>query len=285
VSDPFLITGPTCISLSGGRTSAYMLWLVLQSNGGLPPQCVVCFANTGKEEEATLRFVRDCSNHWHVPITWVEYRREAPYFALVGFDSAAREGEPFAALIRSKMYLPNPVMRFCTTELKIRPMYRWLRNSGRLGDGMDMMIGIRADEQRRVVKMRGTTNSESASLTNALPLADAGVTVADVGAFWDAQPFNLELPSHNGCTLAGNCDLCFLKPANQVFTLIAQKPERAVWWVEQEKHAKSIQNDPASQGIRFRWDRPSYAQMAKYAADQGDMFDPAEEAISCYCGE
>ena len=60
--DPFRTDGPTCISFSGGRTSAYMLWRVLQSHGGsLPDDCVVCFANTGKEEEATLRFVRECS--------------------------------------------------------------------------------------------------------------------------------------------------------------------------------------------------------------------------------
>ena len=51
--NPFLIKEPTCISFSGGRTSAYMLWRVLQSNGGLPIEAIVCFANTGKEDEAT----------------------------------------------------------------------------------------------------------------------------------------------------------------------------------------------------------------------------------------
>jgi 3'-phosphoadenosine 5'-phosphosulfate sulfotransferase (PAPS reductase)/FAD synthetase len=71
MSDPFKIDSPTCISFSGGRTSAYMLWRVLQANGGLPPDAVVTFANTGKEDEATLRFVQACSDHWEVPITWV----------------------------------------------------------------------------------------------------------------------------------------------------------------------------------------------------------------------
>ena len=61
--DPFKITQPTCISFSGGRTSAYMLWRVLQANSELPTDTVVCFANTGKEVEATLRFVPDCAEH------------------------------------------------------------------------------------------------------------------------------------------------------------------------------------------------------------------------------
>jgi len=75
--DPFKITEPTCISFSGGRTSAYMLWRVLQSNGGkLPAEAIVCFANTGKECEETLDFVNDCANNWDVPITWIEYKYE-----------------------------------------------------------------------------------------------------------------------------------------------------------------------------------------------------------------
>lgn len=34
--DPFRLDGPTSIIFSGGRTSGYMLWRVLQANCGLP---------------------------------------------------------------------------------------------------------------------------------------------------------------------------------------------------------------------------------------------------------
>ena len=63
MSDPFKIIEPTVISFSGGRTSGYMLWRILQSNKGLPDDAIVCFANTGKEDEATLKFVMDCEQN------------------------------------------------------------------------------------------------------------------------------------------------------------------------------------------------------------------------------
>ena len=115
MSDPFKIDSPTCISFSGGRTSAYMLWRILEAHQmSLPSEAVVCFANTGKEDEKTLEFVRDCSVNWNVPITWLEFCDTESKFQIVDFDSASRDGEPFEALIRKRNYLPNPVTRFCT---------------------------------------------------------------------------------------------------------------------------------------------------------------------------
>lgn len=276
--DPFKIDSPTCISFSGGRTSAYMLWRVLQSNGRqLPNEAVVCFANTGKEEEATLRFVRECEVRWGVPIVWLEYQSEQPGYKVVTFETASRQGEPFEGLLFKKQYLPSPVMRFCTTELKIRPMAKYLFDIGITDTKTEgesfAMVGIRADELRRAAKI---PNKER------LPLVTAGVSKHDVAAFWNAQPFDLELPNNNGVTMHGNCDLCYLKPTYQVVSLIAEKPERAVWWARMEStHINKAINDSG----RFRKDRPTYAEMARYAKQQIDMFDRAEEAVACFCGD
>jgi hypothetical protein len=275
--DPFLVDGPTCISFSGGRTSAYMLWRALQSNGGLPDEAVVCFANTGKEEEATLQFVRACSEEWNVPIAWIEYRAPSTY-AVVDFDSASRSGEPFEALMRHRGLLPNPMLRFCTQELKIRSMARYLRDMG-VGETVGAMerfawVGIRADEPRRAAKIE----------RERVPLVTAGVGAQEVGAFWRSQLFDLQLPNVNGKTMHGNCDLCFLKPAAQVASLIAEKPERATWWARMEREIPEMGRTTATGSI-FRMDRPTYAQMAATASDQSDMFDPDEEAIACFCGD
>jgi len=276
--NPYLITGPTCISFSGGRTSAYMLHQVLEANGGLPPEAKVCFANTGKECEETLEFVRDCSVNWQVPITWLEWRDTDAKFEIVTFETASRNGEPFEALIRKRNYLPNPVTRFCTIDLKIRPIGRYLLSLGMAETKTEAenmsMIGMRADEQRRAAKISDKSR---------IPLVRAGVTKEHVGAFWKAQPFDLRLPNNNGVTMHGNCDLCFLKGGAQILSLIAEKPGRAVWWARIEALALALASKPS--GAHFRTDRPSYSQMLTFSKDQRDLFEPNEESISCFCGD
>jgi hypothetical protein len=275
--DPFIIKEPTCISFSGGRTSAYLLWRVLQSNNGLPDEAIVTFANTGKEEEATLEFVRDCGLNWGVKIHWVEYtdaEKTKDRFKVVDFETASRNGEPFEQLIIKKKYLPNPVTRFCTIELKIRAIHRYLKSIGwsKHNETQDWM-GIRADEMRRAAKVDRSR----------VPLVTAGITAGDVGQFWKEHSFDLKLSNIGGKTLHGNCDLCFLKGGNIILSLIAEKPERAVWWAKMETMVQSSKL-AIGDGDRFRNDRPSYASMAQFTEEQTKLFTD-EESIACFCGD
>jgi 3'-phosphoadenosine 5'-phosphosulfate sulfotransferase (PAPS reductase)/FAD synthetase len=279
MSDPFKITEPTCISFSGGRTSAYMLYKVLEAHQmTLPEDAIVCFANTGKEDEATLKFVHDCETYWNVPIVWLEYQdaeESKNRWKQVTYETASRNGEPFEAVIRKKQYLPNPVTRFCTVEMKIRTIANYLFSIGMCetrseGEYMSW-VGIRADEPRRAAKIpRDRT-----------PLVAAGIGKEDVGQFWRNQPFDLELPNFNGVTYHGNCDLCFLKGESQTRSLIAEKPERAIWWARMEALALASKPD----GAKFRKDRDSYQTMMDYAKNQIPMFDKADESIPCFCGD
>ena len=261
--NPYLIPEPTVRRFSGGRTSAYMLYKILEAhNGKLPNDAVVCFANTGKEEESTLRFVHDCENSWNVAIKWLEYQPENPKFKIVEFNSASRNGEPFAALIKKRNYLPNPIARFCTSELKVLTIDRYMQSIQK--PDYATFVGIRADEPRRVAKMK--TNKDE-KLT---PLATKGVTEQDVWEFWNNHNFDLSLPKVSG---ASNCDLCFLKGTGILTGLITQKPERAIWWADMEKQI----------GGRFSKDKPTYEQMMKYNKDQAQLFN--DESIACFCGD
>lgn len=275
--DYFVIDDKTSISFSGGRTSAFMLHLTLLANNGLPDCAKVIFANTGKEEEETLKFVQRCSDEWNVPITWIEYRPDGEGFEIVDFKTASRNGEPFEALIRKVNYLPNPVTRKCTFDLKVRAMSKYLRSLG--WDYWDAFIGIRADEKRRVARIRANPHSDTSKATSVLPLADAGISVKDVSKFWEDSSFDLMLPTVNGKTMHGNCDLCFLKGGNQIASLIQEKPERAIWWAKME----SLELASKPSGAKFRSDRPSYQQMMNYAKDQMPLF--SDESIDCFCGD
>lgn len=280
--NPYLIKEPTVINFSGGRTSAYMLYKVLEANNGLPDIAKVVFANTGKEDENTLKFIKECSHRWNVSIDWVEYLPEKPSFQLVNYETASRNGEPFAALIRKRKYLPNTIARFCTIDLKIITAKKYLESLG-WSDWISF-VGIRADEQRRVAKIRANPFDEKTGITREMPLARDNVTIHDIKEFWKNNDFDLNLVSVNGHTLAGNCDLCFLKPANQVLGLIKEKPERAIWWIEQEKYAQTLVKDKQSKGIRFSFDRPTYTEMGDFMNRQFNLFDE-QEKIDCFCGD
>ena len=261
-----------------------MLWRILQAHGGkLPDDVVVLFANTGKEMPETLDFVQECSERWGMPIVWLEYRPKIEgkkQFAVVDYDSASRNGEPYEWLITDRGYLPNPIARFCTVELKIRVMHKYLRSLG--WDEWMSCIGIRADEERRLAKMRARGRStETPDETPYAPLGEAGISVEDVGRFWSEQPFDLRLPNMNGRTMHGNCDLCFLKGGDQIMSLIREKPERAIWWSAQEERVRA-NGGFKGDGDVFRKDRPTYAEMLAYSKSQVELFGD-EPLQDCAC--
>ncbi len=246
MKSPYQIDGPAVISFSGGRTSGYMLRQILDE--GLRPDVHVIFADTGKEREETYAFVSDVEARWGVSIEWVH---RAGYFD---------------QLIADKKMLPNPVMRFCTSELKMVPMTKWMKAHGYTR--WTNVVGIRADEPRRIVRLR---EREDKTGDVALPLADAGVTEADVMAFWKAQPFDLQLKPGEG-----NCDLCFLKGFGLRQQIARDHPELAVWWIEKERDMSVLKGVPTT----FRHDAPRYLELLT----QPDLFkDGVDELTECFC--
>ncbi len=271
MKDPFKIEGPALISFSGGRTSGYMLWRILQAHGGtLPDDVKVTFANTGKEMPQTLDFVRDCGERWGAEVVWLEYRWEPgrQSFVIVDHATASRNGEPFDMLIKAKQMLPNTVMRFCTQQMKIKTMERFATSIG--WDDHLNVVGLRADEPHRVAKMRGQFE---------VPLARAGLTKGDVMRFWKAQNFDLQIKPGQG-----NCDLCFLKGIATTQGVMRDVPGVADWWIEKERNGSVVVIDPKI--ALFRSDRPSYAEMFKAVKEQRTFdFGTRDELVDCFCGD
>jgi len=278
----FRIMRPFTVSFSGGRTSAYMLRRILDAYGGkLPPDCFVLFANTGKERDETLEFIHEIETRWDVPVRWLEYagdnRDKTRNWKEVTYETAHRTGNPgspFDLLLGETKTLPNVVARFCTVQLKMKTMRRFLEDQGWDRDFQRRTcIGIRADESDRGMQIQADCPSY---VIPVFPLIEAKITKPDVLKFWKKQPFDLQLEDHEG-----NCDGCFLKSRAKLTRIARDRPDLIEWWARWEK----AKVETTTTGSKFRTDR-TYAGILD-AARQTLLFDEnAEEddSIPCNCG-
>lgn len=264
-----------------------MLFMILCAHGGiLPSHVYVVFCNTGKERMETLRFVYECGIRWGVDIWWLEWQdregRSTPAdqrYKVVGFNSAARNGEPFMALIRRKGYLPNAVTRFCTAELKIDTMKQFMMSMGH--ETWINVVGLRADERKRVMKQVMRNASGKERWISYCPLALAGVIERVVLHFWlgrNKDPKRLTHALPNGFDLGlysweGNCDGCFLKGLAILCHSEREEPGVLGWWAEAEAEV-TLAKAKAS-GARFITEY-SYADMARIAESSPPLADLTE---------
>lgn len=213
------------ISFSGGATSAYMTHqlLELEKQGGVKVEYIL-FSNTGREHAATLDFVFACQELWKREIIWLEYagrkKEEGLYYDVVDYYTASRNGQPFERLIEKRGYLPTVVTRFCTQELKIRCIEKFLHHVG--CKDMVQAVGIRHDEPLRYYRLKQQENKW-------MPLFEWGISKQDVNAFWDKMPFKLQIPNY-----MGNCDLCFLKARPKRVEILRADPNVSEWWDRME---------------------------------------------------
>jgi 3'-phosphoadenosine 5'-phosphosulfate sulfotransferase (PAPS reductase)/FAD synthetase len=308
--NPYFIQGPAQIGFSGGRSSAYMLYHILDAhNGELPDNVYVTFQNTGKEREETLVFIHEIENRWGLKIHWLEYNREwqspdagrheiekiisdllpiteyeidiqAMHFKEISFETASRNGEPFKAMLD---YYKD-YRREIKGEPAILPNPTNRMCTDRLKikiaaqfmrqfySNWDAIIGIRYDEPRRYHRMMSANEKKLNRWQTSCPMYESRVIKEQVNEFWSKQSFDLGMHSD-----FGNCDLCFLKHESKIMRALTENPTAADWWVEQEFHTGQV----------FRRDRPNYRQLKWYAEQMGsqESFEFGEDLADCMCGD
>lgn len=159
-----------------------------------------------------------------------------------------------------RKFLPNQQIRFCTTELKLRPSKSFCMSLG--WEHWTNCIGLRSDEPRRLNKQ-----PQRQRWTVWHPLATAGVARGDVAAFWKTQQFDLRLPNVKGNCWLGNCDGCFLKSEASVAAFTRDYAEDAYWWEGMERLITWLTN---SSSTAFWSKRYSRASMRQFMEKQGD---------------
>lgn len=249
------------VSFSGGRTSAFMARLISISPLYADYEKVYIFANTGREREETLLFVKNCAQYFELPVVWVEAivsqkKGVGSKYKVVDYYSAARRewdndqekpDTPFTELCK-KYGIPNKAKEgHCTRDLKLTPISKYMKDH----HGKDYIeaIGIRADEAHR-------------EANKFYPLIELGIDEKVVREFWARQPFDLGLKDYQG-----NCDFCFKKSLRKRLTLIKEEPEQFQKWIDDEKHRNKN---------RHTYDRDGFSSETLIKMSE-EYFKPAED--------
>ena len=228
--------GPTLLALSGGRSSAMLLKVMLEVHGGiLPNNYVVVFTNTGKEAPETLDFLHNIEQNWNVAIVWLELsemRGGKVDYKQVDYYTASRNGAPFEVLLSAKPnYPPRRSARLCTMYMKTEVSHLFAQR--RWPDSQQKwtkLLGYRADESHRLYAALLRCGKPHTPYVVAAPLVTLNIVKRDVLSFFSQNNFNLEL---DDCL--GNCSLCFLKGEAILQKAVIARPAEGVWWADYER--------------------------------------------------
>lgn len=230
------------ISFSGGKTSAYMAYFLLNEWKDRDKyDFITVFANTGKEIQETLDFVHKCDIEFNLNLVWVESLVSKTYgdgikHKIVDYETASRNGEPFEAII-SKYGIPSQGMPFCSDYLKKSPIRSYAKELG--WEDYITAIGIRIDEPKRLTKKKFSV---------LYPLAQIKyMTKQNINSWWDKQSFNLNIKSYQG-----NCDLCWKKSNRTLMTLLKENEDSLLWWKKMENKYGEFVSEGKEGNIKYK---------------------------------
>lgn len=252
---------------------------------------IYLFSNTGMEDERSLQFLKDCSEHYGLDIVYIEPiirgKGKSSDYKVVSFEELNRNGSEFEKGIR-KFGIPSVINKWCNRELKTIPMTKYANDLfGK--DNWCVALGIRIDEIDRI--------SDSYKTNNIFyPLFDHKIDSRLRNKFWSEQPIKLKIKAYEG-----NCTLCFEKSDRKRMTIVSEHPDKAIWWDEMEKKystipidGKDVYNSFAENGGAFfgrknrsiEWLVEQAQKQFKKASDdyiyENDLFDQEGDCgVSC----
>lgn len=207
------------VAFSGGESSAYALMLILNKYKDTH-KVIVCFCNTGEEDEETFIFTKRIAEHLNIEVIWLEYRSKRG-FEIIDFDKAYRitdfeinneyPNHPFHTWVKD-YGLPQYPERTCTRDMKERTISRYLSSIGVMPRMCVRVVGIRFDE----------IGKRKPSAEQYYPLILNGVTKPFLNRFFQFEmPFRLNLESY-----LGNCGACISKGLRNLCTVYRERPEK-----------------------------------------------------------
>ena len=208
------------LGLSGGRDSAALAVFMKQNRPDL--EIDYFFTDTGKELPEVYDFLVRLEGFLGRPILRLNPDRNFDFW-----------------LKQYNNFLPSPQSRWCTRQLKIRPLEQWIQPFLDSGIVVYSYVAIRSDEPYR----KGHTSKQKNFFVR-LPLKEEGIDKVAVIDILESS--GLGLPDYYSWRTRSGCTFCFFQQKIEWVRLQEQHPEAF-------EEAKRYEKTAVANGSPFTW--------------------------------
>ena len=208
------------LGLSGGRDSAALAVYMRQNLPEL--ELEYFFTDTGKELPEVYEFLGRLEGFIGKPILRLNPDRDFDFW-----------------LKQFNYFLPSPQARWCTRQLKLRPLEQWLRPELEVGTKVYSYVAIRSDEE-----FREGYKSKHKNMKTVLPFKEAGIDKQAVMEILESS--GLGLPKYYNWRSRSGCTFCFFQQKIEWVRLKDRHPEAF-------EEAKSYEKTAENNGSPFTW--------------------------------
>jgi hypothetical protein len=275
----------TINSLSGGKTSSY---LAVHWPADYEIFSLVCVDDSkcGHWDKTIMKYANDKLSNYQSTFGEFIGTAENPIILKTMMDLEQKlgkeiiwvRGDSFDKAIQRKKALPNQQNRWCTTELKMKPIFEWCYTH--LEFPIKMRVGFRMDEKERIERF--TTSFKTSLQANKVKywrhkwvfiewregdFVLINTSHEQIQKFWQEDKQGIIFPKDS------NCQNCFWKNEQQILRNSITCPPQINW-------ANNIENKYKR---RFRFDN-SIEQILRMPM-QLDFFESDGISSSCQMGE
>lgn len=264
----------TIHSLSGGKTSSYMA-VHYPADYNIFSLVTIDDINCQPKDKELVKKVSDKIGKDFIATAEDDSTLIAMFDLeqLLGKEIIWVTGKSFDQTI-GKQFLPNKLIRYCTTEMKIRPIWDWWYKN--IGEKIKMGIGYRYDEKERadrftttfkgITGKRKTRNKweEIEWREGWFPLIDN--KIGHYTVYQWAQKSGINFPADS------NCIGCFWKPVQQLRKNYDDNREKFEWFARTERNGKGTWKDNIT-----------YDQIKKVGLQQDFFFGTGSGCEAGFC--
>ena len=212
------------LGISGGKDSSALAVYLRDSL----PDVEYFFCDTGAELPETYEYLSKLEVYFGKPIRRLNSDRDFDHWLDVYRGT-----------------LPSPQMRWCTKNLKIRPLENWIATEFE-GDEVVSYVAIRADEPGR----EGYLSTKS-NITVRYPFREDGIDKA--GVFRILEEAGVGLPEYYEWRTRSGCYFCFYQRKAEWVGLSERHPDLFEKAVQYEQKLGKNYSEYSMEGRDFTW--------------------------------